>query len=84
LSLSKNLRNDIITYNQKRILSFLGKKEPKDVPAVAVKLPAFMFLKEKKKFLNKSRKKKIFKKFIGNKKREKRKVLQISLDEKVV
>ena len=55
------------------------------MPAVAVKLPAFMFLKEKKKnFLIKVVKKKIFKKFIGNKKRVKRKVLQISLDEKVV
>merc|ERR1711894_332403 len=36
-------RNDKITYNQK-------KKESKDVPAVAVKLPTFMFLKKEKTF----------------------------------
>jgi len=47
------------------------------VPAVAVKLPAFMFLK---KIFNFNKKKKL--KFIRNKK-NKKEVLQISLDKKV-
>merc|ERR1711894_456510 len=67
-------RNDKITYNQK-------KKESKDVPAVAVKLPTFMFLKKKKLFFHNQ--KKILKKIITNKKKKKE-VLQISLDKKVV
>merc|ERR1712140_67889 len=43
-------RNDKITYNQKK------KKESKDVPAVAVKLPTFMFLKKKKLFFHNQKK----------------------------
>merc|ERR1711879_1017303 len=67
-------RNDKITYNQKKKHKeywALKKKESKDVPAVAVKLPTFMFLKKKKKTF--------FFFFII-----KKEVLQISLDKKVV
>merc|ERR1712043_50033 len=43
-------RNDKITYKKK-------KKESKDVPAVAVKLPTFMFLKKRKKLFSINQKK---------------------------
>merc|ERR1712226_1460863 len=45
-------RNDKITYNKKKNIKnteLKKKKESKDVPAVAVKLPTFMFLKKVKK-----------------------------------
>merc|ERR1711894_671674 len=58
-------RNDKITYNQKRNIKNIELKkkikESKDVPAVAVKLPTFMFLK-KKKFFSIIKKKKFKKK----------------------
>merc|ERR1712076_85032 len=57
-------RNDKITYNQKK------KKESKDVPAVAVKLPTFMFLKKKKIF------------FHNQKKKFKKKLLEIKINKK--
>merc|ERR1712004_238224 len=60
-------RNDKITYNQKK-----KKKESKDVPAVAVKLPTFMFLK-KKKFFSIIKKKNLKKKLLEIKDNEKRK-----------
>merc|ERR1712140_41852 len=59
-------RNDKITYNQKK------KKESKDVPAVAVKLPTFMFLKKKKFFFH-NQKKKFKKKLLEIKNNKKRK-----------
>merc|ERR1712076_359302 len=58
-------RNDKITYNQKK-----KKKESKDVPAVAVKLPTFMFLKKEKIF------------FHNQKKKFKKKLLEIKLIKK--
>merc|ERR1712150_289102 len=66
-------RNDKITYNQKkkykRILSLKKKKESKDVPAVAVKLPTFMFLKKRKKLFSINQKK-ILKKNYKKKKKK--------------
>merc|ERR1712179_384439 len=59
-------RNDKITYNQKK-----KKKESKDVPAVAVKLPTFMFLKKKIFFHN--QKKNLKKKLLEIKNNKKRK-----------
>merc|ERR1712076_172480 len=60
-------RNDKITYNQKKKY-----KESKDVPAVAVKLPTFMFLK-KKNFFSIIKKKKFKKKLLEIKNNKKRK-----------
>merc|ERR1711894_309601 len=57
-------RNDKITYNQK--------KKYKDVPAVAVKLPTFMFLK-KKNFFSIIKKKNLKKKLLEIKNNKKRK-----------
>merc|ERR1711894_794104 len=58
-------RNDKITYNQKKKY-----KESKDVPAVAVKLPTFMFLKKEKTFFHNQKK---FKKKLLEIKKKKRK-----------
>ena len=49
-------RNDKITYNQKKKHKeywALKKKESKDVPAVAVKLPTFYVFKKRKNFFYK-------------------------------
>merc|ERR1712076_139922 len=67
-------RNDKITYNQKRNIKnteLKKKKESKDVPAVAVKLPYFYVFKKRKNFF--SIIKKNFKKKLLEIKKKKRK-----------
>merc|ERR1712150_263537 len=62
-------RNDKITTIKKRNIKnteLKKKKESKDVPAVAVKLPTFMFLKKEKIFFPNQKKKKKKKKKSSN------------------